>query len=299
MEEKNKNIIYSIIAIILGLIVGGCTQVKAATIPAFENLQVYTNGNLNYAYLLPGYDFTMSIDNATYTGTKNTEVWNNQLDALEQDKVLAIRFCTVPYVQGENITLQSVQETAYGRPKNVKLYQTTTPCDFLHGDGNTYPGYEMEIQYEIGVGNGVYAYIDLDNGMNQIQLYLSTVLRSQENGGIIYKIRYHFQPYMKAPDDLKAIVGASVENQLEEIINGGKFEKPSREEILSDYEDKEEELWEIIGVPNYNDLNIDIDSNTNNKIWNLIVYILRQNTAIFTMVITILSISILKLVLNR
>lgn len=299
MEEKNKNIIYSIIAIIIGLIIGGCTQVKAATITAFNDLQVYVNGNKNYTYLLPNYDFTLTIDNATYMGTNNTQNWNNQLDTLEQDKVLAIRFCAVSYGEGQ-ITLVSNQETGYGKPKNTKLYQTTTTCSHIQaGTGNILNGYEMELQYEIGIGNGVYAYIDLDNGMNQIQLYLSTILKSPESGGVIEKIRYTFQQYIRAPEDLKATAGASVENQLEEIINGGKFDKPSRDEVLSDYEDKEEELWEIIGVPNYNDLNIDIDANTNSKIWNLIVYILQQNTAILTMVITILSISILKLILNR
>lgn len=466
MEEKTKNIIYSVIAIILGIIIGGCTQVKAETnVPALENIQVRIRGNLDYAWLESGMQFTINIDNATYMGTTNSNVANATEQYLEKYKVLRIRYCNVSFDQKwDNLKILSTTDLGvYGRPKNWKLYDTTTQCTYADR-----VGYEVEMQYELGFGNGYYNYIDLDNNNYQTQINIEQVFVSKDggviskirydfiekitepkdiynqnnvieafdnlnikvrgnedyayldpgmeyyididnnnykgttdvaeavkvedylksykilrirycsvsytgseinveplnteevdlinrprswkiyqtstpcyyaneqgyevemqyelangfgywnyndgkyqtrigirqkfrsiNGGIIGKIRYDFISKYKTPNDTNEDATARIESAIEDIINDGYYKKPERDEVLSEYEDKEEELWEIIGVPNYNDINIDIDGNTNNKIWNLIVYILRQNTAILTMVITILSISILKLILNR
>lgn len=302
MEEKTKNIIYSVIAIILGLIVGGCTQVKAATnseiLEEFMgSFNVYVRTNLDYAYVDKGLEYPINIDNTRWLGINNAEQAATLVRSMDTLNVMKIRFCNIG--ETDNIYPRDVQETSYGPPEKIKIYRTRTTCSWTEPweGGKKYYGTETEIQLRLTEDRGRKTYVDIDTGMHQLQYYVQLDMVAT-SPGIVSKIRYVFSDNMKVPEDAVE----TTEEQLKEIQNilgEGNFKKPNRDEVLSEYEEKEEELWEIIGVPNYNDINIDIDSNTNIAIWDLIIRIWNQNTAILTMVVTILSISILKLILNR
>lgn len=75
--------------------------------------------------------------------------------------------------------------------------------------------------------------------------------------------------------------------------------KPIDKDGINDYTDKEEAMINKNELDKINDIDIVIDTNSNTFIWDLITRILNTNTLVFGMVITILSIGLIKLLLNR
>lgn len=297
MEEKTKSIIMPIIAILLGIIVGGCTQVKADGLEDFMgSLNIYVNNNLDYAYTSPELQYPINIDNASYTGTTSTQV-NNVIDGFLRENVyIKIRLCSIG--ESDNVLPVSVSsQGVYGKPVLVKVYNTSTICNYdLPGSG-VVTGTEREIIIQVKNGNGMYNYVDLDNGRYQHQIYIQLNMIATSWGSVA-KIRYVWSDNMKVPNDAIQTNEETLK-EIQNILNGGKFEKPNKDTALEDIEEDESLLQDILGIPNYNELNIDINENATNVIWDLIIRVLNQNTAILTMVITILSISILKLIMNR
>lgn len=68
---------------------------------------------------------------------------------------------------------------------------------------------------------------------------------------------------------------------------------------LNDYESSEDALLNEDRLNSINDIDISIDSNTNDFIWDFITSAINTHTRIFGFVVTILSIGIIKLALNR
>lgn len=85
----------------------------------------------------------------------------------------------------------------------------------------------------------------------------------------------------------------------DKIINEGTFVKPEEDLQIKDSEEKEEEIYDLFDGVDINAITIDFDSTSVTKIFELLNRIITQNTIIQTMIITILSISIIKLVLGR
>lgn len=67
---------------------------------------------------------------------------------------------------------------------------------------------------------------------------------------------------------------------------------------FEDYEDAEEILNEYTDV-DFNSVQIDLDPDTNNWVWNTLTSLINTNRLVFGMIISILSIGIIKLILNR
>lgn len=67
---------------------------------------------------------------------------------------------------------------------------------------------------------------------------------------------------------------------------------------FEDYEDAEDILNEYTDV-DFNSVQIDLDPDTNNWVWNTLTSLINTNRLVFGMVISILSIGIIKLILNR
>ncbi len=90
----------------------------------------------------------------------------------------------------------------------------------------------------------------------------------------------------------------------QDIINGikdGKLDDNSavNDDKLNDYQDAENNLIDKDALNNINNIEITLDSNSNSFIWELVTKIIQTHSLIFGLVITMLSLGILKLVLNR
>lgn len=89
----------------------------------------------------------------------------------------------------------------------------------------------------------------------------------------------------------------------QEIIDGINGEDipqtPVDDSKVEDYESKEEGLIDKDSLDKIDDIEIAIDSNSNLFIWNIVENILNTHELIFSMIITLLSIGVIKLILNR
>lgn len=110
-------------------------------------------------------------------------------------------------------------------------------------------------------------------------------------------------------------INSSIENGTSNIINNqnnntqiiidsitdGELEDNTQpdDSKLNDYEDAENNLIDRDSLNNINNIEISLDSNSNTFIWNLVDRIINTHTLIFGLIITMLSLGIIKLVLNR
>lgn len=97
-----------------------------------------------------------------------------------------------------------------------------------------------------------------------------------------------------------------INNSLEDIndtLEGEDFTEEEKEPVnkdkLNDYKNKESELLNEDNLNNIYEIEIGLDGDTLDYIWDLVTRILQTNTIIYGLVISILSIGIIKLILNR
>lgn len=74
-------------------------------------------------------------------------------------------------------------------------------------------------------------------------------------------------------------------------------ENPDKADF-DDFEDVEDELKEYTNV-NLESFNVDLDTDTNNWVWTTLTNLIQANALVFGMVISILSIGLIKLIMNR
>lgn len=67
---------------------------------------------------------------------------------------------------------------------------------------------------------------------------------------------------------------------------------------FDNFEDVEDELKTYTNV-NLNSFNVDLDTDTNNWVWTTLTNLVQSNTLVFGMIISILSIGLIKLIMNR
>lgn len=88
---------------------------------------------------------------------------------------------------------------------------------------------------------------------------------------------------------------------IEEAINLGENVQPDDPpQDVQDVNQSEEELLESISTNDYsNNIDLDLDQNSNEFVWNKITNILQANSKIFSMIISILVLGVLKTILGR
>lgn len=92
------------------------------------------------------------------------------------------------------------------------------------------------------------------------------------------------------------------QNNHDELMDED-IDATSKQEVdqtqYNNYKNKEQQLMGVTSGTSLNDLNIGIDANTSSTIWQLITRIIQQNSKIFGLFISILSIGIIKIALTR
>lgn len=111
------------------------------------------------------------------------------------------------------------------------------------------------------------------------------------------------EPEPSEKPDYSEIIDNSNKNnqQLIDSIQNGTLKDNSQPDNskTNDYKDKEDKLIDKDSLNNINNIEISIDHNSNAFIWDLVNKILATNSLIYGLMITMLSIGIIKLVLNR
>lgn len=87
-------------------------------------------------------------------------------------------------------------------------------------------------------------------------------------------------------------------NDLKDADYNGTTEQPNTSNY-DDYEDAEEDLLDNMDNMDLDDVTIAIDTNSSNFVWNTMTSLIQSNALIFSMIISILSLGVVKLMLGR
>lgn len=159
--------------------------------------------------------------------------------------------------------------------------------------------------------NGVYTYNNVCNlksgDVPKFSLYFQEDSRGQTfyRVGIPTNFSYTCQVGNQAIIDADNANTNKIINKLDSISGGWISEMEATYESVNpdgadfeDLEDVETSLHTYTNV-NLNSFDVDLDSDTNSWVWNTLTSILNTHTLIFGMIISILSIGLIKLILNR
>lgn len=298
-KEKMKRIIQYIIVIIIGCIIGYKTT-NATTLNVPHNIAIKNNLDQNLA----------SCNNTTscQVFNANSGLMYGQMTInyqFNKGYVYIIEFdVDMEYYSAPNkipsTTLRQNGLVLYSSDYSYFYYPTCTPQLTTRvvnvgsdGFGEFVTNTKLTCTIEMPNDYGTLVYINQSSTTGWIgaqfklnsNISINTV--SMGNASIIENQNQNQQQTNERLD------------KIEEALNSGEYKEPNKNDRIEDLEEEESALQTILGVPNYDNLKIDISANASTKIWELLERILAQNNMILTMVITILSISIIKLVLAR
>lgn len=288
-KEKLKKIIYNIIAIIIGLIIG-MIDAKAETLKIPNYLAIKNNQDKVLA----------ECNNQTYcqvfNGTENLMYGQMTINyQFQKGYVYMISFdIDMEYLSIPNnipsTTLRQNGLVLYAKDYSYYYYPTCTPQLTTRVVQAGSDGFG-----EFSTNTKMNCTIEMPNDYG----YLVYINQSSTTGWIGGKISINGDIEITTVSLGNASIINSIENQTNEIINSGEIKEPTLNEENEKLKEEEKKLNEILGIPNYNDININIDTNSTKRIWQVLKNILDTNNKILTMIITIMSISIIKLVMNR
>ena len=130
---------------------------------------------------------------------------------------------------------------------------------------------------------------------NSQNMYLISTSENATNNDIITNNNQNTDKITQNQDENTDKVVDALEG--EDLTESEK--EPVNKDELNDYESSEDALLNEDRLNSINEIDISIDSNTNDFIWDFITSAINTHTRIFGFVITILSIGIIKLALNR
>lgn len=274
---------YIIIFCILFLSLSIKNNVNAAP----TDMDVYVNNNLNYGYTAEG-NVIIQIDNARYPMEWTDEVMR------DFPKFGHIRMCQF-YTTNNYENFTSILSGPYAKPVRAEYYETKTPCNW----GGTEPGKEVVISWEWASTRGYICQIDLDMGYNNIcNIYMTFRLTGTGNNGIS-KIRFGFSNKFYIPEDSEEKDETKVENILNADTNGISGPEISGKDKIEWEKDRQEYLDKMLQEQEEANIEIFINSQANSLLWEIIERIRNLDIKISTLMITMMSLGVIKLILSR
>ena len=91
-------------------------------------------------------------------------------------------------------------------------------------------------------------------------------------------------------------------NEFNEFMNGSELDDTSKadQSDFDSYSSNEDSLKSVMSSgADFSNVKVNLDSGTNNFVWDLVTRFVQSNSLVFGLVISILSIGIIKLVFNR
>lgn len=242
--------------------------------------QVGLLGNLgNYAWAI--YDVSKNNINSSYTTldkgsysiafTAVYELWNGYTPLY---KLLVFdngTQYTATCDYGENIEIEPYYFPSFGGT----AYKLNYVCEKLNMN------LDNITHISIGINTGNNYTINYAQVINNLYMY-DLKDGSTDFGGIIANQNKNTEAI------LNAITGGALKNDT-----------PLDDNELQDYEDAENNLLDEDSLSSINDITINIDSNSNEFVWSLITRMLNTHSLVFGLYITLLSLGLIKLVLNR
>lgn len=104
----------------------------------------------------------------------------------------------------------------------------------------------------------------------------------------------------KNTQDTINAINNSIQSLIDSIKDGNlKDDTPVDDSGLNDYKDKENGLVDDDALDNINNVDISLDTNTSKFFWDIFTRIINTHSLIYGLIISALSIGIIKLILNR
>lgn len=132
-----------------------------------------------------------------------------------------------------------------------------------------------------------------------IQLGSSTIAATYQEFQISSRLN---RSWMRTNETITTNETNAIINKQDEMINMD-IDNTSKQNVdetqYNDYKNKENQLMGYTSENNLSSLNIGIDANTSETIWQLITRIIQSNAKVFSLFISILSIGIIKIALAR
>lgn len=244
-----------------------------------------------------------SCSNCSYLNTSNFNGFGFQKTSFIFDEAyIDISFSGILSAQSNNaasLNISSYMVTLRGPSNNSNI---TNWCNISYRDESRF-----EDHYSVGFDIHCTGQV---HGNNWNLVIIDFYLNQRSTAGLVSAENFVVQ----AVTDSSAI-NSTINNSTNSIINnnnnntqaiidsiqGGELKDTTQpnDSKINDYENNEGNLIDRDKLNNINNIEISLDSNSNTFIWNLVEKILNTHTLIFGLIITMLSLGIIKLVLNR
>lgn len=252
--------------------------------------------------------------NARYSIDFNTS--NNDTYFAKDDYKISLRF-RVAFFSDSSKTINVNQIRLWFYRPTTKAYRTMT-CDGDQSFNYTkMSSVDYIIEYECSsltfthdditwVAYSYYNPSPMTLWQNSQNMYLISTSESATNNDIITNNNQNTDSIINNQNqNTQDIINSNNANadKIVDTLEGEDLTDSEKESVnkdeLNDYESSEDALLNEDRLNSINDIDISIDSNTNDFIWDFITSVINTHSRIFGFIITILSIGIIKLALNR
>lgn len=321
-EEKSFSIIKTLICSILLLLftvifflfVGIC-KVDAESISADTGIFSITYGGSS--------NIPSSWNSVTSGNTIQKEFWvYNWMGYTYPYTYVVVEFCTGTVSMIENANMYNTNYNNNWINDGVGVtYVTNDACVY-----GSYSGTVVRKQWQIGkyadadgtgeeLSAGAYLRVTNDKSwwsfyrINNVYLSstdeLSALAEGQTNTkDIINKIEDAANDVIQSQKEVQAAIIANTNANTDKVVDaiegdGLTNDTPVDKTTENEYKEAEDALLNEENLNLMDDIEISLDSNSNDFIWSMVTSIVNSHSLIFGFIITILSLGVLKLVLNR
>lgn len=197
-----------------------------------------------------------------------------------------------------NVSYQSKILSTTSTKKTAEHYISVSCPDIKFSTGNN----TIAVRFAVSNNNQYYNIIEMSrsnliykNNSSLTESDKIIISQNQNTNDIIDNQNQNANDIMNNQDENTDKIVDSLEG--EDLTSSEK--EPVNKDELNSYENAEDKLLNEDNLNYINDIDISQDSNTNDFIWDFITSAINTHTRIFGFVVTILSIGIIKLALNR
>lgn len=211
---------------------------------------------------------------------------------------------------GRSAILQDYDRNGPSISSLTRLWTMNTCTIVSYGNGWKYEfSYSYDVTFEA-----------TSNLAKYDRISWSTALNSPTSGNANYKVEYNLTGFHvfnlgasddKNTQDMINSINNAIQSQIDndnkntqaiiDAITGGSLDDstPVDDSGINDYENIEGGLIDEDSLNNINNVDISLDTSTSNFFWDLFTKIINTHTLIYGLIISFLSLGIVKLILNR
>ena len=278
-----------------------------------ENGTLYVNGR--YTTFVESVDSESLITqwNVRYSVTTNTS--NDDTAFAKDSYAISLKFRVVTWTTSTTPNLSNFKLWYYRSANGVYKTMTCDSGETFSYSKNGSSGADYTISYycarldfnQADITHIAYTYYDSKVGrawQNVSNFYMVGLTTDATNNDIISNQNSNAEAIInnqnQNTEDIINNQNSNTDKVIDSIEGDGLTnDTPLDESTKNDYESAEDKLMNEDNLNYINDIDIALDSNSSDFIWDLITRILNTHALVFGAMITILSLGIIKLVLNR